>query len=336
MNDIARKLNLELKSFLEENKDTLIIDADTHISDIKNMHPYLKKTLDTTPDYYHGRPISKEDLLMEMKMAEVDMCLVWQNPAATFYTESKEENYEALLKANQYIYEARVSNQDKFIPAGWTDPKALGLDLAIKLAEVLVNDFGFPIVKMNPAQNQFPIDSDDVMVVLEKIVNMGAIPAFHYGSDTPYTPASGLGNVAKKLGSYPVLAVHMGGGGAAFVEAEKQYIESRKLGLQYPNIKFVLSAKRDTHIESDLITYQMAGEPYSKNLFCASDAPYGRQTWNFGGYRWMFDSLKDGKHHTDKRLRDRPDLFDDQSIQGYMGGNFAELVIAGIERLLSA
>jgi len=63
----------------------------------------------------------------------------------------------------------------------------------------------------------------------------------------------------------------------------------------------------------------ITGEPFSKNIFCASDVPYGRQTWNFGGIRLMFESLKNGKDHTDKRLQQNPDLFDDNVIQNYLG-----------------
>ena len=97
-----------------------------------------------------------------------------------------------------------------------------------------------------------------------------------------------------------------------------------------------MSAKRDTHIESDLITYQLAGEPFSRNLMCGSDAPYGRMTWNFGGYRWMFRSLLDGARHTDKRLRLRPDAFNEDAVAGYLGGNLVQFTLDTCRRLLSA
>jgi len=321
-------------AFLEKNKDHLIIDADTHITDIKNMDFEVKKKLMSTDDYYHGKPINAEDLLREMKMAEVDMSLIWQNPAATTYPGDHAGNFTSLLKANRYIFESWIKYSDKFIPAGWTDPKALGMNKALVLVDICVNNFGFPIVKMNPAQNKYPIDCEMVFEVLDHIISLGAIPAFHFGADTPFTPASGLEKVSKRLNPYPVIAVHMGGGGASYKEAEKQYLETRMMGLRNPNIKFILSAKRDTHIESDLISYQMAGEPYSRNICCASDAPYGRQTWNFGGYRWMFRGLKDGENHTDKRIRKNPGLFNDEVIQNFMGRNFAEIVINGFKSIV--
>lgn len=334
MKSTAKERIEQQLQYIKNNQDRLVIDADTHLSDIENAAPVIKEKLLSTPDYYQGRPIDAQDLLTEMKMGEVDMCLVWQNPAATLYTESQEENFNNLLTANRYIYESAVKHPDKFIPAGWTDPKALGYENAAKLADICVNEFGFAIVKMNPAQNQFPIDSEVVFDMVKHIVDLGAIPAFHYGADTPYTPATGLENVAARFPQSPVIGIHMGGGGAGYIEAEKLYHESRQLGLKYPNIKYVLSAKRDTHIESDFITYQQAGEPYKNNLFCASDAPYGRQTWNFGGYRWMFRSLLDYNNHTDSRVRNNPGLFTPDDMQNYMGGNFARMMVNAYEKLV--
>jgi predicted TIM-barrel fold metal-dependent hydrolase len=331
--EAKKRVERQLK-FLKENRDALIIDADTHISDVENLpEPYLSRYFQTD-NYYHGKPISAEDLLTEMKMAGVDMSLVWQNPAVTPYGNDNEINFETLLKANRYLFEADPKYPGKFIPGGWTDPKNLGVELATKMAEICVRELGFLFVKMNPAQNEYQIDSEDVVSVFSKIVELGGIPAFHFGGDTPFTPAAGLEKLARIRPDHPVVGIHMGGGGPSYMEGEEHYNKARELGLQYPNIKFIESAKRDTHIESDFITYQLAGKPFSKNIFCASDAPYGRQTWNFGGYRAMFKSLMDGENHTDNRLRQNPGLFTEEVKRNYMGRNFAELVIEGYEKLL--
>lgn len=156
----------------------------------------------------------------------------------------------------------------------------------------------------------------------------------HFGADTPFTPADGLERMARLHPDHPVLAVHMGGGGAGYLEAEELYRQARELGLRQPNIRFILSARRDTVIESDLITYQLAGEPSCRNLFCGSDAPYGRMTWNFGGFRCMFQSLQNGAAHTDPRLRANPGLFTADIAQNYLGRNFAKFVIAACRHLL--
>ena len=320
-------------AFLETARDNLVIDADTHISDTARLEASIQAKYLSGENYYHGKPVNAEDLLKGMKQAGGDMCLCWQNPAATFYPGDEEGNYLALYRANQYISDSWEKSPEKFIPAGWTDPKALGMERAIKLTRQCVQDFGFPIVKLNPAQNRFPIDSSQVIEIVDEIIELGAIPAFHYGADTPFTPAKGLEKVARHLGDRWLIAVHMGGGGASYNEAEEQYQETRLMGLENPNIKFVMSARRDTHIESDLITYQLAGEPFKSNLCCASDAPYGNQSWNFGGYRAMFASLMDGRNHPDIRLNKRPDLFDEDSVRGYLGGNFARIAIRGLRNI---
>jgi predicted TIM-barrel fold metal-dependent hydrolase len=269
-----------------------------------------------------------------MAMADVDMALIWQNPAATPYKDDPQHNFEALLAANRYVLDSACRHPDKLIPGGWVDPKACGVDGALRLVEMLVTEFGFLFIKMNPAQNRFPIDSELVVRVTERIVELGAIPVFHFGADTPFTPAAGLERIATLNPYHPILAIHMGGGGAGYVEADELYRQARELGLRRPNIRFALSAKRDTHIESDLIAYQLAGEPFCHNLFCASDAPYGRMAWNFGGFRAMLRSLQDGARHPDARLRQNPNLFTDAAVQGYLGRNFAEFVVAGYRYLL--
>ena len=322
-------------AYLEDNRDSLVIDADTHITDLENLDESFLQRLLETPNYYHGKPIGVEQILLEMKAAGVDMSLCWQNPAATRYTDSQDDNFDALKEANKYIFDVSNAYPDHFIPAGWTDPKALGLKRALRMVDVCIVEYGFLIVKMNPAQNAFPIDSPNVMEVADHIVELGGIPAFHYGADTPFTPASGLQKIAEHLAEYPIIAVHMGGGGAGYLEAESLYVQSRALGLKYPNIHFVLSAKRETHIESDIITYQSAGVPFSHNLSIGSDAPYGRQSWNFGGCRCMFDHLMNPDRHADPRIRENPGLFTPENVTNFMGRNFADLVIKGYKNMLA-
>jgi predicted TIM-barrel fold metal-dependent hydrolase len=335
MKPIAKQRIEKQLSFLKDNKNNLVIDADTHISDVENLPEPHRNRYFETDNYYHGKPITAEDLITEMKMAGVDMSLVWQNPAVTVYGNNKQKNFETLLAANRYIFESVKKYPEKLIPGGWTDPKNLGVELAMEIAEICVKEFGFLFVKMNPAQNEYPIDSNNVVSVFNKIVELGGIPAFHFGGDTPFTRAEGFEKLAELHPQHPVMGIHMGGGGPSYMEGEIHYQKARELGLKHTNIKFIQSAKRDTHIESDFITYQLAGEPFSKNIFCASDAPYGRQTWNFGGFRAMFKSLIDGKNHTDKRIQKYPELFNDEMVQNYLGRNFAELVIAGYEKLLN-
>lgn len=335
MHESARHFLSELSAFLDRGASTLVADADTHITDLLALGPTLRERFDSSPDYYHGRPISAELLLREMDMAHVDVALSWQNPAATPYSADVKDNESRLLAANRYVHRCAVKYLGRIIPGGWTDPKACGVEGACRIAETCVLEFGFPFVKMNPAQNGYPIDSPEVVAVLDRIVELGAVPAFHFGADTPFTPAEGLEALLLRHPAHPFLAVHMGGGGAGYPEAEALYTQARHLGLEYPNLHYVLSAKRDAHIESSLIAYQLAGEPFSHNLLCGSDAPYGRLSWNFGGFRWMFRSLLDGAHHTDPRLQRRPDAFTEQAVAGYLGGNLIQLTLDTCRVLLS-
>jgi predicted TIM-barrel fold metal-dependent hydrolase len=330
MEHSARAAVQRLAGTLAQRRGNLVIDADCHVTDTARYPPRSES------GYYHGRPISAEDLITEMDMAGVDMANIWQNPAATNYPGGEDENADSLLAANRYVFDSGARFPDRFITSGWTDPRACGVSHACRIAEICVREFGFVVVKMNPAQNRFPIDSPEVRVVLERIIELGAIPAFHYGADSPFTPAQGLENLMLDFPDQPFIAVHMGGGGAGYVEAENLYHASRELGFRRPNLRYILSAKRDTHIEEALISYQMRGAPFTHNLFCASDAPYGRMTWNFGGFRTMFQSLLNGSQHTDSRLRTEPKLFTPEAVDGYMGRNFADLILAGCDRLIRA
>ncbi|MBM3759885.1 MAG: hypothetical protein FJW36_06520 [Acidobacteria bacterium] len=295
---------LSLLEFLDQNQNRSVIDADTHITNTVR-YPHRQ-----TPHYYHGRSLSAEDLISEMDRANVTLANTWQNPAATTYTEDPLFNYEALLEANAYVWRSAKAYPRRLIASGWTDPKACGVDNARRIVDQCIHKFDFLIVKLNPAQNRYPIDSPEVIAVVDHIVAAGGIPAFHFGADTPFTPASGLETIALRHPTTKILAVHMGGGGASYLEAEDQYHASRELGLRCKNIHYVLSALRDTHIESNL----KAHYPHdSHRVFCASDAPYGRISWNFGGFRAMFDTLP----------------FDQQTIQGHLGSFFAQFILDG-------
>lgn len=322
-------------SWLREARETVVIDGDAHPSDPALLPARVVKRMTEYPDYYHGQPISAAELVNEMNTAGVDAALCWQNPNVLDYGADQKVNFELLKGANVSIEAMAQTYPHRIIPAGWTDPKALGVAGAIEMARFCVEELGLPIVKMNPAQNAYPIDSDPVRTVLNEIIGLGAVPAFHFGSDTPYTPPEGLEAIALMHPDHPVIAVHMGGGGGHFIEADSVYVEARALGLRRPNIFYIFSAKRDVHIESDLIAYSLAGPPFTKNLAVGSDVPYGRITWNFGGFRGIFDSLRKGAKHNDKRLHAVPDLFSEDLIQGFMGRNMADLVIAADTRILS-
>ncbi len=334
MKDQAVNFIQEQQNYIRSRQKDLVIDTDTHITHPNEFGEANIKELSRNDGYFHGMPVTAEQLLNEMDLSEVDMALTWQNPSCINYSTDKEDNYKLLLTANTYIYESSRKYPTRFIPAGWTDPKALGVKGAIRLVEYLINEYGFGIVKMNPAQNQFYLDNPEVVEVVNAIISLGAVPAFHIGSDTPYTPVSALEQIAKKYSDHPIIAVHMGGGGGGYVESEDNYHKIRELGLRYPNLKFPLSAKRDTHIESALVSYELAGEPYNKNLFYASDAPYGKIGWNIGGFRALIQNLKQDSYIGDKRLLKNPGLFNSKTEKRILGGNFANFILQVYDKLL--
>lgn len=332
--EAAERIQVRL-DYLHEFGGDLVIDGDVHPTDRAALPADIASHVGSDPNYYHGRPLLSEEMFHKMDQAGVDMALCWQNPAVLPYTDDHEENARRLFIANANISALAKSHPKRVIPAGWTDPKALGIDAAITLARRCVEELAMPVVKMNPAQNQYPIDDPMVLAVVDAIVALGAIPAFHFGTDTPYTPLAGLKTVAERHGDHPVIAVHMGGGGGHFVEAEDTYQGARALGLTHPNIFYILSAKRDAHLISDLISYAHAGPPFSRNLAAASDAPYCDMIWNFGGFRTVLTQLKNGAGFGDPRLTSNPNLFNDITIRNFLGGNLARLISDADARILS-
>jgi hypothetical protein len=96
------------------------------------------------------------------------------------------------------------------------------------------------------AQNAFPIDRPKSLRLGDGIGETGAISAFHFGADTPYTTPEGFEAVARRYPEWPILGVHTGGEDASYLQAEETYPNARALGVRCPTVRFILSAKRDT------------------------------------------------------------------------------------------
>jgi len=331
----TKKIKIEnFLKYLHTHKNRLIMDADTHISDLKKMDEWNKTLYDSSPNYYQGKPINAEQLIAEMDMSNIDMSLCWINPALISYHSSLESNYKQLKNAIEYIMKASEKYPTRIIPSGWIDLKILGLNKSMDLVDECINEMGLLVIKMNPAQNGYHMNHPDVCKLVKFMADKGAIPAFHYGADTPFTPPESLVAIAEGIYPHKLIAVHMGGGGASYMEGEAIYHKTRELGLKCDNIYYVESAKRDTHIESDFIAYVAAGEQHYKRIMCGSDAPYGRQSWNYGGYRSMFSTLKNPILHTDVRIHSMQAVFTDEIIQRFMGENLVDLLIEGYSKLL--
>jgi len=303
-----------------------VVDADVHISDPSADHVLeIPKYVSHPEDYFQGKGVSAEQVVADMAVAGIDMCLVWQNPASTAYVGDPAADFQTLRRANEYVAQAAATYPTKFLPAGWTDPLSLGTEKAKEMACYCIHELGMAVVKLNPAQNHFMVDSPDVVAVIDAIVQNGALPALHFGADTPFTPAEGLLAIARHIAPHPIIAVHMGGGGAGFMEAERLYHEARRIGLEQRNIVFVESAKRETHIETDLIVYAGDSDGASSRLCFGSDSPYGLQSAQLSAMKGLFTRLEDPENHPDARVRDGSVTFGPAIRDGFLGGNIARL-----------
>lgn len=310
-----------------------VIDADVHLTHPGAWPPALRARAESSPDYFHGRPLGPDELRAEMDLAGIDLALVWQNPSATAYGADPSANAVALHAANTAVAAAAVAHPDRFLAAGWTDPRALGVDGAIRLVRACTGELAMPIIKMNPAQNAYPMDHPDVLRVMDAIVAEGAVSAFHYGADSPHTPVAALGRVARHVAPHPVIAVHGGGGGASYLEQEALAAKSRRLFLRQDNLFVVHSAKRDTHMAADVLAFAAAGPAAWARLALGSDAPYGRMAWNFAGGRALLDQLADPRHPEQSR-RPAPAPLSAAHTRDYLGGNAARFLARIIDTFL--
>ena len=130
----ARDRLTALTAYLEANSDRLTIDADVHPTDRSALPPEHETRIVADPNYYHTRPYLSEELIARMDLADVDMALCWQNPGVLPYSDDRTANDARLTAANASISALADRHPERVIPAGWTDPKALGLDGAIRLA----------------------------------------------------------------------------------------------------------------------------------------------------------------------------------------------------------
>ena len=55
-------------------------------------------------------------------------------------------------------------------------------------------------------------------------------------------------------------------------------------------------------------------------------------TWNFGGYRSLFESLTEGAKHTDPRLRRAPETFTAAAVAGYLARLLVDASARWIDR----
>lgn len=180
----------------------MIIDADCHLSPRPG-------DLDVTAD----------ELVSMLDANRVDRALCWLKPA---YTRGVEEG-------NRTVYEAAKRYPDRIVGFGWANPR-LGTEAAFDAVKRCLEDYGFPGVKLNGAQDEYFVDDEGLsMPVIEKIAKAGAMLAFHVGADAyERTHPFRVAKIAARFPETKILLAHMGGVGvpplhAACIELARQH-----------------------------------------------------------------------------------------------------------------
>ena len=193
----------------------MIIDADCHIS------PFAEG-------------IQVDALISRMDRAGVDKAIAWLQPVY----------FRDVDQGNAYINEAARLHPDRIIPFGWVDPHQ-GYTASVAMIHRCIDEYGFPGVKLNGAQNEFYIDDERISLpLIEEIARAGKLLAFHIGTDAyEYTHPFRLGKIAKLFPEARILAVHMGG--VASRDLTNAMIE---IAAEYPNINLIGSSVKSKPI----------------------------------------------------------------------------------------
>ena len=194
-----------------------IVDADVHIS-----------------PYGEGNRISADEAVRRMDRSVVDKGLCWLQPP---YLKHLEES-------NEYVFQAGLQWPDRIIGFGWANPR-LGVGKAKETVRKCVEEYGFPGVKLNGAQDGYPIDDPEVaMPVIEQIAAAGKVLAFHVGADAfENTHPFRVAKIAEAFPATKILMVHMGGVGHADLTRSAIEFASR-----HPNLFLIGSAVRSSAI----------------------------------------------------------------------------------------
>lgn len=175
-----------------------IIDADTHISNIKE-----------------GNSITAEELIAMMDRAGIEKALTWIQPPY---------QRDLLPRLIEYLENSAKAYRDRIIPFGWVDPH-LGITNSKLLIRKCMLQYGFKGIKLNGAQNEYPVDDEELSIpLIREIADLGGIIAFHCGADVrDYTHPYRIEKILKMFPHIKFLMVHMGG--ASFSDFSDTAIE---------------------------------------------------------------------------------------------------------------
>lgn len=240
----------------------MIFDADTHMSPYKN---------------FEGS-IDAAQWAVNMDAAGIDRALCWLLP----------QGVEDVSESNRYLYSSS-KKYAKMLPFGWANIRE-GIDKALFDAQQCIEEFGFCGVKLNGAQNEYPIDSLDAMRVAGEVARLGGILAYHIGADAPdYTSPERAAKVAKAFPGMKILMVHMGGAGLP--DCSEAVIE---VAQQNPNMVLIGSAIAPEKVARAIRTLG------SERVMFGSDLPFADPGKCLLGYAEMLKGFE--KHDADNVL----------------------------------
>jgi uncharacterized protein len=232
----------------------MIVDADVHISPLRE-----------------GNRITYEEMLRRMDRAGVEKALAWLQPAY----------FRDVEGGNRYVHEAMRQHPDRVYGFGWVDPH-FGLEKGLEEVRRCVEEYGFIGVKLNGAQNEFPIDDERVSLpLIEAIAASGVLLAFHIGADSfENTHPFRLAKIARRFPEATILAVHMGG--AAVPDLSRAMIEFCQ---ECSNIYLVGSAISSPAV---LRAIQALG---AERIFYGSDTPFQLMHVEVARYRALLEDI---------------------------------------------
>lgn len=251
--------------------NTPIVDADCHISSHK----------------FDGLAMTADELLAQMDRARVDKALIWLKPPY-------DKNIDPENKA---IAEAFHANRDRFLGFGWTNPR-LGNDRAKDTVTQCFEELGLLGIKFNGAQDDYVIDDDEILPVIEHAAGFGKPIAFHIGVDFPEnTHPYRLGRIAGLFPETQFILIHIGGAG--FPALDRAAIE---VATQHANISVIGSAIHERAILNAIRTLG------ADRVCFGSDMPFFLMHTRLAMYREL--------------LRDEAEA----DVANILGGNILRLV----------
>lgn len=229
----------------------MIFDADTHMSPYRNF----------------PEAISAPELDEKLAAAGVDKAVCWLLP----------QGVDDVSESNRYIYD-NSKTMPRFVPFGWANIME-GEDKALRDAVTCLDEYGFRGVKLNGAQNYYPIDSLPALHVCEEIAKRKGIIAFHIGFDEPLmTSPFRAATVAQAFPETPVIMIHMGGASTTRENASRRVIDVAKL---CPNMYLIGSA-----IEPECVKVAI-DELGPQRVMFGSDVPFRDPAACIRGYEEM-------------------------------------------------